>query len=542
MPGDTEQRGGSRPGIVAGALIGGALSAALAAIFYAAWRAAGLPFVPFDVFDWTARALPGGLVTFGIDTIVAVIRLVNLGPTAETAKTVEQVLAVAGLPVIGGVAGAILFAVLGATGGRHVPSLGSVAGAALGVPAALMSSSSGQTATAGPVARAAWIVAAFLAWGAAAGWSYMKLALAGAAEDADVARLDRRRFLVRLGGATAVVTVSGAVVGELLAGRRRREVERGERWSASHELPNSDASVGPAPGTRPEFTPLEAHYRIDINTIVPSVTEESWRLRVVGLVDAPVDLTLDDLRSRYEPLHQFITLSCISNPIAGDLIGTTRWTGVSLQQLLPGWRLRQEATHLKITSADGFYEIVPLETIRADERVMLTYAWDGVPLPRQHGFPLRIYIPDVYGMKQPKWIESIEAIDRWEPGYWVERGWDREARMNATSVIDTVAVDMTIAQPGGLPLVPVGGIAHAGSRGISRVEVQVDEGEWREAELRTPLSGLTWVVWRYDWPFQEGRHTFRVRCHDGNGVQQVMEDRSVRPSGATGVHARSARL
>jgi hypothetical protein len=92
---------------------------------------------------------------------------------------------------------------------------------------------------------------------------------------------------------------------------------------------------------------------------------------------------------------------------------------------LPDWRLKPEATHLKIRAADGFYEVVPLAVIKADERVMLAYAWDGVPLPTEHGFPLRIYIPNVYGMKQPKWIESIEATDRWEPGYWVERGWDR---------------------------------------------------------------------------------------------------------------------
>src|SRR5262249_16291831 len=145
--------------------------------------------------------------------------------------------------------------------------------------------------------------------------------------------------------------------------------------------------------------------------------------------------------------------------------------------------------------------------IDSDERVMLAYAWDGVPLLSEHGFPLRIYIPDRHGMKQPKWIVSIEATGAWEEGYWVARGWDKDAHMKATSVIDAVAVDMMIGEATSNTLVPVGGIAHAGSRGISRVEVQVDAGEWREAQLRTPLSGLTWVVWRYDWPFQAGKHT-----------------------------------
>jgi DMSO/TMAO reductase YedYZ molybdopterin-dependent catalytic subunit len=241
-------------------------------------------------------------------------------------------------------------------------------------------------------------------------------------------------------------------------------------------------------------------------------------------------------------LHQFITLACISNPIGGDLIGTTRWTGVSLQRLLPDLRLKHEATHLKIRSADGFFEVVPLETIRADERVMLTYAWDGAPLLTAHGFPLRIYIPDLYGMKQPKWIVSIEATDHWEPGYWVERGWDAQARMKATSVIDTVSVDMMIVQADARTLVPIGGIAHAGARGVSKVEVQVDGGEWREAQLRTPLSGLTWVIWRYDWPFQKGRHTFTARCYDGAGAPQIVEESPPAPSGASGLHSKSVML
>ena len=119
---------------------------------------------------------------------------------------------------------------------------------------------------------------------------------------------------------------------------------------------------------------------------------------------------------------------------------------------------------------------------------MLAYAWDGVPLPVGHGFPLRIYIPDVYGMKQPKWIESIEATDHWEPGYWVVRGWDKVARMKATSVIDTVGMNMKIIYADRGTLVPIGGIAHAGARGISKVEVRVDDGPWQQAALRTPLS------------------------------------------------------
>jgi DMSO/TMAO reductase YedYZ molybdopterin-dependent catalytic subunit len=527
------------PGILSGAVGGAMLAAPLVAVFYLAWRLAGLPFVPYDVFDWMARVLPGSVITFGIDTIVSVIRATNLGATAETAKTVEQTMAIAGLLVTGGLAGGVLFTLLRAIRGRYAYVLGAAVGAAVAVPVMLISASVNRTATAGPVSSAAWILAAFLIWGAALGWSYRGLS---ATDTADAARIDRRRFLIRLGGATAVMSVAGAVVGNLVAGRRTRGVVEGERWSARHALPNAAADLQPAPGTRPELTPLEQHYRIDINTSPPAIDEDDWRLRITGLVEEPLALTLDDLRRRYEPSHQFITLACISNPIAGDLIGTTRWTGVSLQRLLPDWRLKPRATHLKIRSADGFFEVVPLETIKADERVMLAYAWDGAPLLAAHGFPLRIYIPNLYGMKQPKWIESIEVTDRWEPGYWVERGWDRQARMKATSVIDTVAVDMMIVQADARTLVPIGGIAHAGARGVSKVEVQVDGGEWHQARLRAPLSGLTWVIWRYDWPFREGRHTFAVRCYDGDGVPQIVDDTPVRPSGAGGTHSKSVML
>src|SRR5439155_10482390 len=143
--------------------------------------------------------------------------------------------------------------------------------------------------------------------------------------------------------------------------------------------------------------------------------------------------------------------------------------------------------------ADGFWEVVALDTIRRDDRVMLAYAWDGVPLPVEHGFPLRLYVPNLYGMKQPKWITAIEAIDHWEAGYWVSRGWDREGLMEPTSVIDVVSVDAVAS------VITAGGIAHAGARGIAKVEVRVDEGEWREARLRTPLSATTWVIWGGEW-------------------------------------------
>ncbi|MFL6301940.1 MAG: molybdopterin-dependent oxidoreductase [Candidatus Sulfotelmatobacter sp.] len=538
--------------ISGGLFVTSMVTAALVGIFFGGWKIAGLPFVPFDAFDWLTRVLPGRVLGFGIGIMVHAIRSLHLGPTSETAKTVEHAIAITGLFVMGIVGEAILFSILRTRRKVHPVFLGLVLGIVVAAPAMLISTQASDTATVDPWLRAVWILVAFAAWGAILGRVAQRMigietpnSTVERATEPRVERIDRRHFLVKLGGSAAAITVVGALVGEFADTRRKESAMMAAseplRWSATHPLPNAAAAVKPAPGTRPEFTSLESHYRIDINAIPPKVDEQRWRLKTSGLVEQPLSLTLEQLRD-YEPLHQFVTLSCISNPVGGDLIGTTRWTGVSLQRLLPDLRLQPTATHLKIRSADEFFEVVALDAIKADERIMLTYAWDGVPLRREHGFPLRIYIPDVHGMKQPKWIESIEFTDHWEPGFWVVRGWNKVAQMHATSVIDTVAVDMTIIGADKRKLVPIGGMAHAGDRGISKIEVQVDNGPWEQALIRTPLSQLTWVVWRHEWPFRPGKHTFSVRCYDGNGTLQIAAPSPPEPDGATGLSSRSVML
>ncbi len=536
-----------KPKAAMGALVGVLLTAPLVALFYLAERLFGLPFVPFDVFDSMTRRLPGGLVTFGIDAMVKGIRALGLASTDTAAKTAEQIMAIGVVLLAGAAAGAILFAFLRTTRRWSPRIAGLLFGALGGLVVIVITGSLDRRGSVSPPIADLWIVAAFLCWGVSLGWAHVRLTRARGRppESGDVPvaveRANRRQFIVRLGGAAATITVAGAVVGALAGSRRRVESARARAWSADHPLPNAGADVEPAPGTRRELTPLEDHYRIDINTAMPEVDEARWRLKVGGLVERPVELTLGQIRD-YAPMHQFVTLACISNPIGGSLIGTTRWTGVSLQRLLPDLKLKGSATHLKLSAEDGFFEIVALETVRSDERVMLAYAWDGLPLEPKHGFPLRIYIPDLYGMKQPKWLRSIDALDHWEEGYWVGRGWDRTARMKATSVIDTISVNMMLSQAGEKTRIPIGGIAHAGARGVSKVEVQVDGGPWSEAALRTPLSGTTWVIWRYDWPFVPGNHTFTVRCVDGSGQPQIVEPAPPHPSGATGLHSKSMML
>src|SRR5215470_10386738 len=367
------------PGVLNGLLAASLVTMALIGTLFFGWSVAGLPFVPFDIFDWLTSVLPGPLIAFGIGTMVSVIRTLNLGPTSDIAKLAEQVMAITAIFIAGVVGGTVLFVVLRAerTRPRAIPGL--LLGLIFGVPAMLVSLHASETSSVGPVTGSVWILGAFLVWGAVLGRTAHRLIDFEQARDAAVARIDRRHFLVRLGGTTAAITVAGAVIGELAEERRREAVVRagGEpvMWSATNPLPNANAAVEPAPGTRPELTPIERHYRIDINTIPPKVDEQQWRLQIMGLVEKPVAFTLQDLQ-RYEPMHQFVTLSCISNPVGGDLIGTTRWTGVSLQRFLLDLKLSPSATHLKIRSADNFFEVISLDAIKADPRIMLTYSWD----------------------------------------------------------------------------------------------------------------------------------------------------------------------
>lgn len=522
-----------RPSFWTGAVVGLLLTAPMTAVFYLGWKVFSLAFAPFNVFDWMSRKLPGSVITYGIDTMVSLIRSLNLGSTDQAAKLAEQTMAIIFFLIAGIITGAIFFLVL-----KYIDKsaivLGLIIGAVFGIAVLIINN---LLATASrPVIDSIWILALFVIWGALLGWSYRKLSPQHFGKSYSVEKIDRRNFLIYLGGATAAITVIGAVVGNLVSGEKQT-AKKGEKWSDNNALPNADAELQPAPGTRPEFTPLEQHYRIDINTVSPEINGDSWRLKIGGLVEQPIEMTLDQIKN-YPASDQFITLACISNPVAGDLTSTQRWTGVSLQKLIADWKLKPNATHLKISSADGFYEVVALDTIKTDDRVMLAHAWDGVPLLTKHGFPLRIYIPNLYGMKQPKWIQQIEALDHWEAGYWVERGWSKTAEMKATSVIDTIAVNDKLTQ-NGANLIPVGGIAHAGARGISKVEVKIDNGDWQEAKLRKPLSDKTWVIWRYDWAFQPGNHTFTVRCYDGSGAAQIVELSDPHPNGATGLHSKS---
>jgi sulfite oxidase len=388
----------------------------------------------------------------------------------------------------------------------------------------------------GALAASVWSIGLLTAWGAATGASLD--AIASEPQPMN----DSRRHALRVLGAAALA-ITGASLGVLRWLSRRVQplssavdrntlIARTQGAAASPPATALDRRTAPVPHTRPELTATENFYRIDINLTPPRVDTDRWRLAIDGLVDRPLSLSLEELKSR-PSITQAITLECISNPVAGDLISTAVFTGVRLRDVLDEAGVRPAARAVYVEAADGFFESIIQRDIE-DDRTLLVYAMNGEPLTAEHGSPLRVYIPNRYGMKQPKWIMRIEAIEQERPGYWVTRGWDHDAIVKTTAVIDTVTAAASSAE-----LIQAGGIAFAGARGISRVEVQVDGGPWSEATLRAPALGpLTWLQWSYAGHSTPGQHVLRVRAYDGRGRLQPTANAQPHPSGASGVHAR----
>ncbi|MFZ0546997.1 MAG: molybdopterin-dependent oxidoreductase [Candidatus Promineifilaceae bacterium] len=542
-----------------GALVGGLLTAALMGVLYLANQAAGAPFTPFDLFNWVTRVLPGDLVTFGIDSMISAMRLLGLS-VVDLAKTAERISAILQFLGIGIVLGAVFFVILSRQKITNGRTAGLIVGALFGLPIIGISLAITQTDML-PLLSLVWLLVIFLVWGWLLGFSYSRLfapevSLAepmeetAAAGDGSVRQVGRRKFLVQLGAGTALITVVGAGIGKILAQAEQRRLDEELAATMAHNseeaspkpFPNSDDPVTPVPGTRPEYTPVKDHYEVFIQTEPTVIDGASWILPITGMVDNPLMLTLDDFQQNYDSMDQYVTLSCISGRIGTGLISTTQWTGVSVQDVLADAGVQDGAKYLFITSGDGFYESIALDLINSDRRIMFCYAWDGNLLPHDHGFPLRVWIPDRFGMKQPKWITGIEVTDEYHEGYWVERNWDEVAQVKTTSVIDTVVAQSAGEDGQGDRKVLVGGIAFAGARGISQVQVRVDGGAWEDAELRSPLSETTWVIWRYEWPFTEGEHLFEVRCAEADGTPQIEETMGSRPSGATGIHSVQANI
>jgi DMSO/TMAO reductase YedYZ molybdopterin-dependent catalytic subunit len=527
-----------------GGLLGGISALVIVSLNYLFNQLFGLPRFAYYIFDWMARILPGGLITFTIDSIVKVIRAFNLGPTSVISKIAEQGIAILIFLLMGVVFGGIL-AWQGSKNKKRFLSVG-LAGGGLIFLWVLVTFFTLISPPAGLILSILWSLIILPGWGYLLGLLMKKIKTPVKDGLPDP---ERRRFLrlVGIGSFTVIVTALGYDI------LRRKDTSPVTPTQPNDGIDQLGANITSGPGKSPpmdvldarfelpagvrsELTANENFYRIDINTIPPQINAQSWQLEITGLVDKPMTLNLDEIRSR-ESRSQAITLECISNPLGGDLISTSIWTGVPLKLLLDETGLKAGAQEITIESEDGFYESVPLPEA-LDERTLLVYEMNGEPLPQKHGYPLRIYIPNHFGMKQPKWIKKMEVIDHKGKGYWVDRGWSETAIPKTTSVIDVIAQDHPDSTDG---KIPIAGIAYAGARGINKVEIRVDEGDWQAAELRTPpLSPLTWVQWRYLWTPITGTHIFDVRAYDGNGDLQETEMNQPHPDGATGIDSLSA--
>jgi DMSO/TMAO reductase YedYZ molybdopterin-dependent catalytic subunit len=300
-----------------------------------------------------------------------------------------------------------------------------------------------------------------------------------------------------------------------------------------------------APFVASELTPNEKFYRIDTNIIVPSVDANSWRLNVKGLLrNGPVQYTYHELKAM-PSVSEYATLECISDKVEGDLISTAYWRGVSLKSILEKAQILPEAIYIVFRCSDGYDVGIPLDRGLMDGTI-LAYEMNGVPLPAEHGFPLRAIVPGLYGMMNAKWITEIELVDRVYEGFWQRRGWANNAKYQTHSKIvfpgdalrnrfeELSANTSTIGSKS-----PIAGVAFAGDRGIFRVEVSIDGGNtWQSANIKDPLSNNCWVLWALDWiPQNKGKYNIVVRATDKAGNLQTAEIRDIYPNGSTGYHA-----
>ena len=354
-------------------------------------------------------------------------------------------------------------------------------------------------------------------------------------DDAGTVDVQRRQSLKALGFGTAGVLA--AVTGVLLT-RRMRSVA-GERDTVALPAPESPAAPPPADVTPkgvelPSFiTPNDKFYRIDTALSVPQVSRAQWRLRIHGMVDREVTYSFDDLR-QFEPIEKTVTLTCVSNPVGGDLISNATWTGYRVRDLLRAAGVRPDADMVLSESIDGWTAGTPVEALTDDRDALLAIGMNGVPLPVEHGYPARLVVPGLYGyVSATKWLKSLELtrFDKAE-AYWTKLGWSAKGPIKTQSRIDVPRSGQRVsAGP-----TTFGGVAWAQHRGVKAVEVRIDDGAWQPAQLGAAYSDDAWRLWSFPWNATPGPHTITVRATDNTGAVQTEERTGVIPDGATGWH------
>ncbi|HKO32606.1 MAG TPA: molybdopterin-dependent oxidoreductase, partial [Candidatus Limnocylindria bacterium] len=370
------------------------------------------------------------------------------------------------------------------------------------------------------------------------GWLF-RLATPGTTRAPRMMDFERRRFLGAAVGVGATAVTSGLIGRTLL----------NQRASATADVPPvplPQASAAPLPagaelavdGITPLVVRNADFYRIDTSLLIPRPDVATWSLTVDGMVDRPLTMNYDELLAM--PLvEQYVTIACVSNEVGGDLVGNALWRGARLRDVLDRAGVQEGASQVVGRSVDGWTAGFPTAWLDVAEReALVAVAMNGDPLPPEHGFPARLIVPGLYGyVSATKWLTNIEltTLEAFN-GYWVPLGWSKEAPILTQARIDVPGSGASLSAG----QQPVAGVAWAPDRGISKVEVQVDDGAWAAAELSTPISDATWVQWLYRWDAPPGDHTLRVRATDGTGEVQTSTVTEPAPDGARGYHTITA--
>jgi DMSO/TMAO reductase YedYZ molybdopterin-dependent catalytic subunit len=354
-----------------------------------------------------------------------------------------------------------------------------------------------------------------------------------------------RRRLLQRGGTVAVASIAAASVGRWLLERSHApapagaipEPARTANLPAGADLSTADLTQA---GLSPIVVPNNDFYRIDTALLLPSVDIKTWTLRVHGLVDRETVLTFDQL-SALPVIEQFVTIACVSNEVGGNLVGNTSWRGVPLRTVLDMAGVQPAATQLVGRSVDGFTVGMPVAWVMDEARTpMIAFGMNGQPLPQNHGYPARLIVPGLYGyVSATKWLSELEltTLDAFD-AYWVKLGWAKEAPILTQSRIDVPRNGTQLAAGP----VSIAGVAWAPDRGIQKVEVSIDQGDWQPARLSAPISKATWVQWLLPWNAAVGTHSIEVRATDGTGALQAENVTPPFPDGARGHHRVAVRV
>jgi DMSO/TMAO reductase YedYZ molybdopterin-dependent catalytic subunit len=355
--------------------------------------------------------------------------------------------------------------------------------------------------------------------------------------EADVPDPGRRLSLVTL-GLLAGGALTG-VVGVVLA--RAKSSVAGDRDAFA--LPAVDVAAPPIPPTvqpkdvaLPSFvTKNDDFYRIDTALTVPQLSRADWALKIHGMVDNEITYRFDDL-ARFDVVEKVVTLTCVSNPVGGDLISNASWTGYRVRDLLAEAGVHSDADMVLSMSSDGFTAGTPIGALTDGRDSLLAIGMNGQPLPTDHGYPARLVVPGLYGyVSATKWVVDLE-VTRFDEAeaYWTRHGWSARGPIKTESRVDVPRNGEVVARGP----VTFGGVAWAQNRGVKAVEVRIDDGPWQQARLGTGYSNDTWRLWSFPWQAKAtGSHTITVRATDNTGAVQTEQWADPVPDGASGWHS-----